>query len=67
MRCCDHSDRGTPPDKATPGGNNSLYCFNFLTQRVESLAQRKTIAIENPARDRELSQSRQCRPSKGRM
>jgi hypothetical protein len=28
-----HSDRGTPPDEATPDGNNSLYCFNFLTQR----------------------------------
>ena len=37
MRCCDHSDRGTPPDKATPGGNNSLYCFNFLTQRDTKL------------------------------
>jgi hypothetical protein len=21
------------PDEATPDGNNSLYCFNFLTQR----------------------------------
>ena len=28
-----HSDRGTPPVEATPDGNNSLYCFNFLTQR----------------------------------
>ena len=28
-----HSDRGTPPDEATPDGNNSLYRFNFLTQR----------------------------------
>ena len=26
-------DRGAPPDEATPDGNNSLYCFNFLTQR----------------------------------
>src|SRR6516165_10035506 len=24
---------GLPPDEATPDGNNSLYCFNFLTQR----------------------------------
>jgi putative tryptophan/tyrosine transport system substrate-binding protein len=22
-----------PTDEATPGGNDSLYCFNFLTQR----------------------------------
>jgi hypothetical protein len=27
------SDRGTPPDEATPDGNNPLYCFNFLTKR----------------------------------
>ena len=31
-----HSDRGTPPDEATPDGNDSLYCFNFLTQREDS-------------------------------
>jgi hypothetical protein len=29
-----HSDPGTPPDEAMPDGNNSLYCFNFLTQRA---------------------------------
>src|SRR5271165_4236362 len=28
-----HSDPGIPPDEATPDGTNSLYCFNFLTQR----------------------------------
>jgi hypothetical protein len=27
------SDRGTPPDQAQPDGNDSLYRFNFLTQR----------------------------------
>jgi hypothetical protein len=27
------SGRGTPPDEAVSGGNDSLYCFNFLTQR----------------------------------
>jgi hypothetical protein len=27
------SSRGTPPDEAVSGGNDSLYCFNFLTQR----------------------------------
>jgi hypothetical protein len=31
-----HSDRGTAPDEATPDGSNSLYCFNFLTQRETS-------------------------------
>jgi copper transport protein len=31
-----HFDRGIPPDEATPDGNNSLYCFNFLTQRAPS-------------------------------
>jgi hypothetical protein len=33
-----HSDPGTPPDEATPDGNNSLYCFNFLTQRDQNRA-----------------------------
>jgi hypothetical protein len=33
MRLLHHSDRGKPPDEATPEGNNSLYCFNFLTKR----------------------------------
>ncbi len=30
-----HSDRGPPPDEATPDWDNSpsFYCFNFLTQR----------------------------------
>jgi MFS family permease len=32
------SDRGTPPDEATPDGNDSLYCFNFLTQRASFLS-----------------------------
>jgi len=27
------SDRGTPRDQAEPDGNDSLYRFNFLTQR----------------------------------
>jgi hypothetical protein len=31
MRCCIQSDRGTPPDEATP--KDSFYCLNFLTQR----------------------------------
>jgi hypothetical protein len=33
MRCIS-SDRGTPPDEAIPDGNDSPYCFNFLTQRA---------------------------------
>ena len=33
-RCAAASFRcRTPHDEATPDGNNSLYCFNFLTQR----------------------------------
>jgi len=32
-----HSDRGTPPDEATPDGNNSLYCFNFFDPTGEGL------------------------------
>jgi hypothetical protein len=32
------SDRGTPPDVATPKG--SSYCFNFLTQRGDGGAPR---------------------------
>src|SRR5260370_41701585 len=27
------SGRGTPPDEAVSGGDDSHYCFNFLTQR----------------------------------
>ena len=42
-----HSDRGKPPDEATPDGNNSLYCFNFLTKRDR--VQRETERYTNLA------------------
>jgi hypothetical protein len=32
MRCCIIPIAAKPPEEATPDGNNSLYCFNFLTQ-----------------------------------
>src|SRR6266446_1638023 len=39
-RCAAASFRsGTPPDEAMPDGNNSLYRFNFLTQRARLLQQ----------------------------
>jgi hypothetical protein len=41
------SDRGTAPDEATPDGNDSLYCFNFLTQRAaKNIEQTALVAIK---------------------
>ena len=45
-----HSDRGRPPEEATPDGNNSLYCFNFLTQRGHRLGRKVLGEVANVAR-----------------